>query len=175
VVLNPPKDRFRILSSRLLNKLGFPEIVQRQERIPKALQNTFEWVYQEPKPDQNWTSFIEWLACGNGIYWITGKPGSGKSTLMKFIHGDDRTVLHLREWSKGIQLIRCAAASVALVRAPEGSLNYGQLESLDFSEKGGFLTILYEKAENKASEYINERHTTYTHKSFSDLCFPCPD
>jgi hypothetical protein len=51
-----------------------------------------------------------------------------------------------------------------LDRAPEGSLNYSQLKSSDFGEKGGILTIIYEKAQNKAFYYINKRRTTYTYK-----------
>lgn len=40
-----------------------------------------------------------------GLYWITGKPGSGKSTLMKFIVGHDRTRELLKKWSAGNQLV----------------------------------------------------------------------
>jgi hypothetical protein len=29
--------------------------------------------------------FASWLVYGTGTYWISGKPGSGKSTLMKYI------------------------------------------------------------------------------------------
>ena len=35
---------------------------------------------------QPWSSFKDWLeADGNEPYWLSGKPGSGKSTLMKYI------------------------------------------------------------------------------------------
>lgn len=50
------------------------------------------WVYQEKS-----TSFEQWLQTGNGIYWIRGKPGSGKSTLMKYIYNDQRTTDLLRK------------------------------------------------------------------------------
>ena len=40
-------------------------------------------------PDRVWPSFPKWLSLepssGGPLYWISGKPGSGKSTLMKFI------------------------------------------------------------------------------------------
>lgn len=105
VVLSPPENRIQLLSSRLLNKLNFPQAVQRQEFIPVALTRTFAWLYQDPEPDQNWTNFRTWLTHGNEIYWITGKPGSGKSTLMKYIHGNLETQTHIVEWSKGSRLI----------------------------------------------------------------------
>jgi NACHT domain len=41
-----------------------------------------------------------WLKTGSGVYWINGKPGSGKSTLMKHIYDDERTRLYLKEWAQ---------------------------------------------------------------------------
>lgn len=41
----------------------------------------------------------------DAIYWITGKAGSGKSTLMRFISEDPRTTKHLRLWAKGDPLV----------------------------------------------------------------------
>ena len=35
--------------------------------------------------------FTNWLQDGTGIFWISGKPGSGKSTLMKFITQSNKT------------------------------------------------------------------------------------
>ncbi|CEF76538.1 unnamed protein product [Fusarium graminearum] len=35
--------------------------------------------------DCTWHSFTLWLQSDNPLFWIQGKPGSGKSTLMKFI------------------------------------------------------------------------------------------
>lgn len=40
--------------------------------------------------------FVEWLTSVNEpLFWISGKPGSGKSTLMKFLLHDHRTRKHL--------------------------------------------------------------------------------
>lgn len=43
-------------------------------------------------------SFLSWLTSGNGIFHISGKLGSGKSTLMKYLCEDRRTVTALNEW-----------------------------------------------------------------------------
>jgi hypothetical protein len=40
-----------------------------------------------------------WLAEGNGIFHISGKLGSGKSTLMKYLCDSDRTVNLLKQWA----------------------------------------------------------------------------
>lgn len=37
------------------------------------------------KKGRQWSNFVAWLEYGKGIYWLNGKLGSGKSTLMKFI------------------------------------------------------------------------------------------
>ncbi|KAI0019859.1 hypothetical protein F4780DRAFT_397335 [Xylariomycetidae sp. FL0641] len=43
--------------------------------------------------------FTTWLAHKNGIFHISGKPGSGKSTLMKFICQHPRTLEYSRAWA----------------------------------------------------------------------------
>ncbi|KAI1075016.1 hypothetical protein F5B20DRAFT_585718 [Whalleya microplaca] len=37
-------------------------------------------------------------------YWITGKPGSGKSTVMKYLREDPRTTEYLQLWAAGKEL-----------------------------------------------------------------------
>ncbi|RHZ67684.1 hypothetical protein CDV55_107910 [Aspergillus turcosus] len=44
-------------------------------------------------------SFLSWLEYGHGIFHISGKLGSGKSTLMKFLYTDARTQEMLRKWA----------------------------------------------------------------------------
>ncbi|KAL8791369.1 MAG: hypothetical protein Q9195_005907 [Heterodermia aff. obscurata] len=58
--------------------------------VRAAYNTTFSWLY-----DPEVVSFSNWLRKGDTqhqpIFWIQGKPGSGKSTLMKFAMGDSRT------------------------------------------------------------------------------------
>lgn len=54
---------------------------------------------------RHWDSFIDWLKSDLPVYWITGKPGSGKSTLMKFLISDSRTPAALKEWKKDTIII----------------------------------------------------------------------
>lgn len=63
---------------------------ERYEDIAKAHKETFRWIYEKPELD-----FVKWLQGGEGIFWITGKAGSGKSTLMKFLYEDPRTHANL--------------------------------------------------------------------------------
>ena len=66
--------------------------LMREERISDNFLTTFQWIYSEPQNgSRQWSSFTSWLQGPENIYWITGKPGSGKSTLMKMLSTDPQT------------------------------------------------------------------------------------
>ncbi|KAI0835337.1 hypothetical protein F5Y06DRAFT_138452 [Hypoxylon sp. FL0890] len=77
----------------LVSSLDVPELHRRFEDIEKRSRYTFEWIYENDDLE-----FSSWLRSGKGVYWISGKPGSGKSTLMKFIFDDPRTRDLLKHW-----------------------------------------------------------------------------
>ncbi|KAH7304158.1 hypothetical protein B0I35DRAFT_484642 [Stachybotrys elegans] len=70
-----------------------PELDFRVDQIENPFQGTFKWIYDLP-------SFCEWLQRGSGMFWIHGKPGSGKSTLMKFIYKSRQTWELLHDWTR---------------------------------------------------------------------------
>ncbi|KAK8875012.1 small s protein [Apiospora arundinis] len=74
----------------VLGQLGFYGMVDRYEDIAEAHKNTFRWIYEKKE-----LQFVDWLRGGEGIYWISGKAGSGKSTLMKLLFDDKRTFEYL--------------------------------------------------------------------------------
>lgn len=76
----------RLMNSGILDQLSFDGMDERFDDISEAHARTFQWIYERPE-----LKFIDWLKVGQGIYWITGKAGSGKSTLMKFLLKDQRT------------------------------------------------------------------------------------
>ncbi|KAF4456860.1 small s protein [Fusarium austroafricanum] len=47
--------------------------------IDEAAWNTCQWIWDDSLPMKGW------LSSRDPIFWISGKPGSGKSTLMKYI------------------------------------------------------------------------------------------
>ena len=72
----------------------------REEGIDEAHKHTFEWIFDPPGNEvRPWHHFVEWLEEGHGTYWISGKAGSGKSTLMNFVCHDPRTEAALKIWS----------------------------------------------------------------------------
>lgn len=85
----------------LLGSLYFSMFQVRHAKIEKAHANTYEWIFRDSVPDNAAPiRFAQWLEAGSGIYWIHGKPGCGKSTLMKFICSHARTRKHLARWSQ---------------------------------------------------------------------------
>lgn len=88
----------------LLANLHSPSLDSRAETIPKTYERTFDWIFQEQcQSNQDgpmWSNFPNWLeGDAESVFWITGKPGSGKSTMMKYLARDARTTSYLSKWS----------------------------------------------------------------------------
>lgn len=84
--LNPETTEER--RRRLLNSLPFSESANRQAAIKTALKTTCEWFLSNP-------FYLDWLDPEklpehHGFLWISGKPGAGKSTIMKFLYSHTR-------------------------------------------------------------------------------------
>ncbi|EHK19958.1 uncharacterized protein TRIVIDRAFT_181564, partial [Trichoderma virens Gv29-8] len=68
----------------VLGSLTFEQINSRHATIKTQHSKTCQWLLGHPK-------YVEWLesihfASHHGFLWINGKPGAGKSTLMKFAY-----------------------------------------------------------------------------------------
>ena len=89
---------------RVLDSLFFPEMTARQEGISDSYRDTFQWIFEHDFDANEPSSvpgddFMEWIEHGEDIYWISGKFGSGKSTLMRLICEDSRVSEALAKWS----------------------------------------------------------------------------
>lgn len=94
----------------ILDALHFRSIADRQSAINPAHRKTFEWVWNGSKSeDKKWHPLWQWLESreptGGNCYWISGKAGSGKSSLMKYIFNDSRLSKCLQKWSCDTDLI----------------------------------------------------------------------
>ncbi|KAK3986384.1 hypothetical protein QBC44DRAFT_222338, partial [Cladorrhinum sp. PSN332] len=93
------------ITSRVLTCLHFRQMRDRVESIPEAHRQTCQWIFDEPRSGVRWDSFPAWLQGSEPCYWINGKAGSGKSTLMKFIWSHPGKSAYLGTWSKNRPLI----------------------------------------------------------------------
>lgn len=92
----------------ILHSLYFDQEKDRYDDIEIAHRGTFEWIYGEPPSGTTgvtWSNFHSWLRNESGIYWVSGKAGSGKSTLMKLLATDGRTRDSLQGWGTGGRLL----------------------------------------------------------------------
>lgn len=100
-------DNLKISDAKeqLLRSLFYPEHAARREMVRPPWSDTFDWIFDETSESTTyWSCFPAWLKSGSSLYWITGKPASGKSTLMAHIFHDQRTVNYLQQWSGGAKL-----------------------------------------------------------------------
>lgn len=91
-----PGDQKRLL----LRSLYFEQMNARKAQIDARASSPeyVEWVWR--------TNFVTWLEGPAAFYWITGKPGSGKSTLMTHVSCSSRTKDALRRNGKQWKIVR---------------------------------------------------------------------
>ncbi|KAF4996147.1 hypothetical protein FDECE_12572 [Fusarium decemcellulare] len=120
-----------IIQHRILESLTFPDMYQRYDEVAEAHYKTLRWIFgKDPtesldkesgddtdKVDDSPTvgtdhakdaareAIITWLSSGNGIFHVSGKLGSGKSTLMKYLYEHHCTTAMLQEWAGSRKLI----------------------------------------------------------------------
>ncbi|KAJ9603762.1 hypothetical protein H2200_011948 [Cladophialophora chaetospira] len=79
----------------LMASLGFEQMDSRRSTIKNADSTTCQWLFQHP-------AYMAWidpeqLDQHRGFLWINGKPGAGKSTLIKFAHANAASKKHDHE------------------------------------------------------------------------------
>ena len=119
----------------LLRTLDFASRTGKEASIEETRGRTFEWIFSNTNSSKvlyNQLNFTGWLESGEGVFWVSGKAGSGKSTLMRYISNEPRTLEILRSWS----------GSQKLILASHFFLNAG--DTLQKSQQGLIRSILFE-------------------------------
>jgi hypothetical protein len=83
----------------MFSRLCFEELDHRINSIPAPHPGSFEWMFDDAQRDQG--GLLEWLGNtrGDNFFWVTGKPGSGKTAAMKFLFRNPRVFDYLEAWS----------------------------------------------------------------------------
>ncbi|KAF2877567.1 hypothetical protein BDV95DRAFT_644940 [Massariosphaeria phaeospora] len=111
----------------IIESLYFPDLRRRYSQIPEVELFTNAWLLDPTK-----TTFMEWLESRDNTYWITGKAGSGKSTLMKFAAEHPDTLQALKRWAEPAELYTA------------GYFFWNQGFEMQKSQLGLFQSLLYQ-------------------------------
>lgn len=116
----------------IMESLTFESRPVRHTQIAEHHEKTFEWALTTNQDSTVGASIGDWLREGDGIFWVSGRPGSGKSTLMKYIADSSITSRFITEWARP-----CRAAIVSHYFWIAGT-------SEQKSQKGLLQTLLYD-------------------------------
>lgn len=119
---NPPdaqltEERRLHLQTEFILSFHFREREYRESAISSPYENTFAWMFEDSEdPGRKSNGFRQWLSSpSDNLFWVTGKAGSGKSTLMKYTsnfrsNGEGATLCR-KLLAKGAGSSRIATAS----------------------------------------------------------------
>ncbi|KAF5988995.1 hypothetical protein FBULB1_1150, partial [Fusarium bulbicola] len=125
VVSLSDRATLKVRESCILTALRFDLMDDRYDDVAEAHDKTFEWIFDpyirddddgllhssgitsyRPKERSGARDkFVDWIKHGNGIFHISGKPGSGKSTLMKYLCRQEETKRYLDVWAADKSLV----------------------------------------------------------------------
>ncbi|SCV57729.1 uncharacterized protein FFB14_15295 [Fusarium fujikuroi] len=100
------------VKSSIIESLHFNSMNNREEAITSAFQSTYQWVFSRTPSlsstgEPMWSSLPNWLESNSKVpYWITGKPGAGKSTVMKYIANHPAVNRYLSKWAAGYPIYK---------------------------------------------------------------------
>ncbi|KAL8393888.1 hypothetical protein RB599_006102 [Gaeumannomyces hyphopodioides] len=105
---------------RLLQSLTFDRMNERRSLVASSHPGTFGWILQDGSDNDEarqdggteggcgkitWDSFVDWLRSTETTYWISGNPGAGKTTLIKYLMVQSEMQMHLKSWNSEAAVI----------------------------------------------------------------------
>ncbi|KAK0613586.1 hypothetical protein B0T14DRAFT_526527 [Immersiella caudata] len=92
------------IDQAILKSLRFDLRLERQTSISEPHSKTMKWVYEPPDYDEipiaaGPSRLRDWLRGTGGLFWISGRVGSGKSTLMRYLMEEGQTKTLLSKWA----------------------------------------------------------------------------
>ncbi|KAK8062948.1 hypothetical protein PG997_015045 [Apiospora hydei] len=95
VLEKPRQSLIKMRQHQILESLRFDSMRDREEGISEAHEATYDWIlapegsFATSAHESTSRRFQSWLQQNGGIFFIMGKPGAGKSVLMKTISGHE--------------------------------------------------------------------------------------
>ncbi|TRX97399.1 hypothetical protein FHL15_001677 [Xylaria flabelliformis] len=113
------KAEERLQADTVIASLNYDCRPVRHSVIPRAHKNTFRWAFDD-------SHLSNWLSSGTGVFWVSGKAGSGKSTFMKFLADHSQTRKLLERWADSTDLVIAAhyfwSAGTTMQKSQQGLL-----------------------------------------------------
>lgn len=158
------QDRNQARYDRLLKSLKYATMNERRNQIHHPHTETFQWIFGDAsipegrldrvgrdcqKIREAAAGFIEWARDPSSqLFWISGKPGSGKSTLMKFLAESPRT----------LELLDSASPAESR-RVVLSHFIWSAGQPIEATVKGLLCSLLYQVlSEQSACEAVLEKH-----------------
>ena len=86
IELENARNIFQGAVEKCLKSISFVGMDNREASIAQPSKNTCQWLYKDEL-------YLWWITEPNRILWLKGKPGSGKSTLMKSLYATRRKLV----------------------------------------------------------------------------------
>ncbi|KAL6821224.1 hypothetical protein V8C40DRAFT_275841 [Trichoderma camerunense] len=113
-----------MFADKIVASLNYSSRPVRHDSVPQAHRNTFQWAFD--------SRLSKWFSSGSGTFWVSGKPGSGKSTFMKFIAKHSQTKELLTQWAGSADTLAVAVHFFWISGTPIQKSWQGLLQSLLF-------------------------------------------
>lgn len=142
---------------RILQTIVFDRIDDRFDNVATAHWATLHWATQrDSQTDVQWSNLAAWMEDQNPhsqMYWITGRPGSGKSTLMRHLVRSDVCWQALNRWAspRPLLLLSC--------------FFWNPGTTMQKSKEGLLRTLVHQMA---SSEYVTDSRLALRHSSVWD-------
>lgn len=79
-------SRLGRVRNQFIDIFRYNSMFDREASVTEAHRGTLKWIFDDsPDETRAWNNLGQWFESEDQLYWITGKMGSGKSTLMKYI------------------------------------------------------------------------------------------
>ncbi|KAF5672526.1 hypothetical protein FHETE_3660 [Fusarium heterosporum] len=160
-----------ILQPQILQRLWFRYHDDRLLNVKEAHYQTLRWALDPPDDYVEWDDLTRWLQDTRSIYWVCGKAGSGKSTLMKYLLSQSRMHELLNKWALDSSFVFVRFFFYALGQ-PEQKSQSGLLRSLLYqllSQEPGSIEIILPNMWLEACTNTDRDHSKLSVPSLTEM------
>lgn len=171
-------EQRRLREDAILSSLAFSEMINREKQVVDACEHTFEWAFEDTLKEQSKRRprpnlLPVWLTRENGVFYIIGKAGAGKSTFMRYLAGHPKTRVLLESWAEasGCSLLIASHffwCSGSKMQASQEGLWRGLLLTVLSQHRTLISSIFLHRLENELLTLTNLREQSWERRDLAD-------